>query len=296
MFKKYNLPDKLFKLINITLLTAFAFICLYPFYYIFICSLSSASAISKGVYILPREFTLETYFAVFRTRGLMLSVFISVSRTILGTGLTVLCSTFVAYLFTYKEVFFRKFLYRFLIITMYFGAGLIPYYILIVNLRLINNFLIYIIPGAVSAYFVILVKTYIESIPSTLQESAEIDGAGIMQIFIKVIFPLCTPILACIVVFAAVGQWNVWSDTLYFINDSKLYTLQYKLYNMLQSNMAEAARANNSAAVGENLARQITPASLRLTMTFITIFPILCVYPIMQKYFIKGMMLGAVKG
>ena len=295
MYNK-KIGDRVFEIANVTLLFLFALVCLFPFYYIFVNSLSSSKAISEGVYLWPKQFTLETYKAIFRTKGLLQSVGISVARTFLGTFLCVAVSSFVAYIFTYKELFLRKYLYKVFILTMYISAGFIPYYLLISKVGLKNNFLVYIIPGAVSAYFIILVKTYIESLPKTLMEAAELDGAGIIGIFTKIIFPLCKPIIACIIVFAAVNQWNVWSDNLYFVTDKNLYTLQYKLYMLLQTNMAEAVRANSSANVGEMLAKKLTPTSLRLAMTFVTVLPVLCVYPVMQKYFVKGIMLGAVKG
>lgn len=293
---KYGIWDKIFVIANTLVLGLFAFICFYPFYYIFINSISSPTEITRGVFLYPRGITLETYAAVLRTPGVFWSTFISVSRTVLGTVICVACSSFLAYLFAQPQMMFRKFLYRFVVLTMYIGAGFIPYYLLITSLHLRNNFLVYIIPGAVSAYYIILIKTYIESIPASLQESAEIDGAGIMTIFTKIIFPLCLPIVACVATFCAVGQWNVWSDTLYFVTDKNLYTLQYKLYTMLMNNMSEAVSANNSANVGESFSQQLTPTALRLTMTFVTILPVLCVYPFMQRYFMKGIMLGAVKG
>ena len=158
-----------------------------------------------------------------------------------------------------------------------------------------NNFLVYILPTAVQAYFIILIKTYIESIPAELVESAEMDGAGILKIYARIILPLAKPILACIVVFAAVNQWNAWSDDMFFMQGRKasnLHCLQYLLYQNLQSNVVSSVGAGAAAGA----AIQVSSMSLRMAMSFVTIFPILCVYPFIQKYFTKGIMLGAVKG
>lgn len=281
-----------FDVINSLLLFIFGMICIYPLYYIFINSCSSPAEVVKGVYFFPRKFDISAYVSIMNIPNILNSVCISVARTVLGSIITVLCSSFVAYLLTHKDLVLKKFFYRYFIITMYVNAGFIPYYILINRLGLKNSFLVYIIPGAISAYFIILVKTYIESLPDSLQESAEIDGAGVFTIFSKIIFPLCLPITACLIVFSAVGQWNSWVDNLYFITDNRLDTLQYLLYKQLQANMSEAVKGSAAAAS----AVKITPTTLRLAMTFITVLPILCVYPFMQRYFVKGIMLGAVKG
>jgi len=294
--QKSGISDKIFMFIVIVFLTLFAFVCVYPFYYIFIGSISSPQAISRGVFLFPVEINFHNYITIFETPGMLRSFFISVSRTVIGTTLTVFCSTFVAYIFSYKEVPVRSFLYRFFIITMYIGAGFVPYFMLLSNLNLLNTFRVYVIPSAISAYFIILTKAYMDSLPSSMREAAEIDGAGIVRIFFSVIAPLCKPIIACLIVFAAVGQWNAWADTLYFVRDPDLFPMQFRLYRMLQNNMADAMRTARSASAAMSAQQRMTPAALRLTMTFLTTMPILVVYPFMQRYFVKGLMLGAVKG
>jgi len=297
LYKAKSRPaDKLFIAVIAAVLTTFAFICVYPFYYIFIGSISSPSAISKGVFLLPSGVNIKNYMAIFKTPGIGHAALISLARTIIGTALAVIFPTFVAYIFTYKEIPCRKILYRFFIITMYLNAGFVPFYVLISDLKMLNTFWIYVIPGAVSAYFIILTRAFMESLPDSLREAAEIDGAGILRIFLAIVLPLCKPILACLAVFAAVGQWNAWADTLYYVHNANLFPLQYLLYKMLQNNMADAMRATNSASAAAFASQQMTPAALRLTMTFVTTVPILLIYPFMQRYFIKGMLLGAVKG
>lgn len=281
-------------LINVIILGLFTFICIYPLWYIFINSFSSPQAINRGVYIIPLEFTLEAYKQMLDIPGLTSSIGIAFARTIIGTTLTLVCCSFCAYLLADRDLPKRKILYRFFILTMYVNAGFIPYYLTISAIGLKNNFLVYVLPTAVQAYFIILIKTYIESIPGELVESAEMDGAGLIKIYYRIILPLSKPILACIVVFAAVNQWNAWADDMYFMQGRKatdLHCLQYLLYTKLQSNVVTSTAG---AAAGANLA--VSSNSLRMAMSFITVIPILCVYPYMQRFFTKGIMLGAVKG
>jgi multiple sugar transport system permease protein/putative aldouronate transport system permease protein len=281
---------------NMFILGLFAFSCVYPLYYILINSFSSPQAVTKGVFLFPMKFSIEAYRNLNAISGIRSSIFISVSRTLTGSLFTTFCSSFVAYILTRRHMIARKFFYRFFIITMYINAGFIPYYLLISRLGLKNNFLVYIIPYGVSAYYIILVKTYIESMPTAVWESAEIDGAGVLRIYLNIIIPLAQPILACIIVFAAVFQWNAWADDLFFMLGSKarnLHCLQYLLYRNLNSNIAAAVKGGGATA-GAGVT--ITPTTLRMAMTFVTVLPILCVYPFMQRYFTKGIMLGTVKG
>lgn len=281
-------------IINILILGAFTFICVYPLWYIFINSFSSPQAINRGVYFIPREFTLEAYKQMIDIPGLTSSIGIAFARTIIGTLLTLICCSFTAYLLSDRDLPKRKLIYRFFILTMYINAGFIPYYLTISAIGLKNNFLVYVLPAAVQAYFIILIKTYIESIPAELVESAEMDGAGLIKIYYRIILPLSKPILACIVVFAAVNQWNAWADDMYFMQGRKangLHCLQYLLYTKLQSNVVNSTAG---AAAGANMT--VSSNSLRMAMSFVTVIPILCVYPYMQRFFTKGIMLGAVKG
>ncbi len=293
MNKKKN-KFSIANIINILILGAFTFICVYPLWYIFINSFSSPQAINRGVYFIPQEFTLEAYKQMIDIPGLTSSIGIAFARTIIGTLLTLVCCSFTAYLLSDRDLPKRKLIYRFFILTMYINAGFIPYYLTISAIGLKNNFLVYVLPAAVQAYFIILIKTYIESIPAELVESAEMDGAGLIKIYYRIILPLSKPILACIVVFAAVNQWNAWADDMYFMQGRKangLHCLQYLLYTKLQSNVVNSTAG---AAAGANMT--VSSNSLRMAMSFVTVIPILCVYPYMQRFFTKGIMLGAVKG
>ncbi len=167
------------------------------------------------------------------------------------------------------------------------------------NLGLTNTFWVYIIPVIVQPFNIILVKTYVESIPASLQEAAEIDGAGVLRIFAKIILPTSKPILATIAIFAAVAQWNSFQDTLIYITDQKLYSLQYLLYSYINQASSLATLIKNSAGTATNimaLATKQTPTSVRMTVTVIVVLPILFIYPMFQRYFVKGIMIGSVKG
>lgn len=189
----------------------------------------------------------------------------------------------------------RRFIYRFVLVTMYFNAGFIPWYLTMKAYGLQNNFLLYVLPTALSGFNIILIKTFIEQLPPALEESARIDGAGYWTTFTRIIFPLSTPIIATIAVFSAVGQWNTWFDNFFLVENPNLQTLQLVLYNFLnQSNSISsmsAAEMTNSAEV-----RTMTPQSIQMTITMLVTLPIVVVYPMLQRFFVKGIMMGAVKG
>lgn len=289
-----SLSSKFLRGLNFFLLIVFAFLCVYPLYFIFINSISGADAVVRGVYILPEDFSLEFYKSLLQMPNIPNSIVVSVARTVLGTALTVICSSFLGYMVTQSELPLRKWVYRFAVATMYFNAGLIPWYILMVNLGLKNNFLLYILPSAVGAYYVVLSKTYIESIPASVEESAKIDGAGVLTIYARLILPMSMPIIACLIVFCAVNQWNAWSDNFYLVSDPKLSTLQYQLYMNLANESSNVTNTTSSSSLLRSKAT--TELGLRYALSMLTVLPILLVYPFMQKYFVKGIMLGAVKG
>lgn len=293
--RRLTAGDMAFHVVNGLFLFLFFLICVYPFYYMLIYSISNPQQAEKGIYLLPRSLTLINYIHVFQLQGILSAAWVSVMRTVLGTVITVGCSSFFAYLVTKQEMYFRRFIYRFLVITMYFNSGLIPWYLTMKTYHLNNSFLVYIIPGALSAYYVVLLKTFIEQLPPSLEESAKLDGAGYYTIFARIIFPLSKPILATIAIFASVGQWNSWFDNYILVSSEKLKTLQLVLYDYLNQASAIAQSTDihdkAKAAVG-----QLTPEAVRMTITMVVTLPILFVYPFMQKYFVKGIMLGAVKG
>lgn len=270
-------------------------ICVYPFYYVFIYSISDPGEAARGITFLPRGFSLVNYETIFELNDIGNAFLVSVARTVLGTAITVVCCTFFAYLMINRYIWGRKIIYRFVIFTMYVNAGIIPWYLLMRMMHLQNNFLLYIIPSALSAYYVILIKTYLESLPESLTEAAEVEGAGLLKIFQRIVLPLCKPILATIAVFAAVGQWNNYFDNLMLVTNPKLQTLQLILYNYL--NQAQQLASLSQLDLNNGAAAQLaTSQSIQVTITIITTLPILFVYPLMQRHFVKGIMIGAVKG
>ena len=298
--KHYSGSDVSFNIVNYLIFGLFTLICVYPFYYLIINTISANDLSSNGmINFIPRGLHLENYKQILQLSGLGTAALVSLARTVIGTICTVLASTFLGFMFTQEKMWGRKFLYRFIVITMYFNAGLIPMFITMRTLHLTNTYWVYVIPAIVQPFNIILVKTYVESIPRALQEAAEIDGAGIMRIFVKIILPACTPILATVAIFSAVGQWNSFQDTLIYITDQKLYSLQYLLYTYINQANSLAAMVRNSSGSALNmaaLATQQTPTSIRMTVSVIVVLPILFVYPMFQRFFVKGIMIGSVKG
>lgn len=293
--KKKSTGDAIADFLIYLISLIFIILCIYPFYYIMIYSISDPNLAASGMVILPKGFSLETFRGIFRLNDIPTAFVVSVLRSIIGTVLTIAGSSFFAYLVTNQNMFGRKFVYRFVILTMYINAGLIPWYMTMKLYGLQNNFLLYVVPGIVTAYYVILIKTYMEQLPKELEESAKIDGAGIFRIFAKIIFPLSKPIIATIAVYAIVGHWNSWTDNYFLVTDAKLQTLQMVLYNYL--NQANRFQNMSSSALDSSAAvSMITPTSIKMCITVIVVIPIMCVYPFLQRYFVKGIMMGAVKG
>lgn len=297
--RKQSFGDMLISAITYVVFAIFAFVCIYPFYYIFINTISSNLLSEKGQVIFwPKQIHFQNYVDAIQIPGLTNAAMISVGRTVIGTVLTVLIAAFLGFMFTRETLWRRKLWYRFVLITMYFNAGIIPWYLTMRNLHLTNNFWGYILPAIISPFYIILSKTFVESIPKELQQAAEIDGAGTLKVFFRVILPVIKPIMATIAIFAAVGQWNAFQDTLLLMTDTKLYSLQFILYQYI--NQANSLRmlvnASSGAGIAQSLATVQTATSIRMTVTIIVVAPILLIYPIFQRYFVKGIMIGAVKG
>lgn len=295
-----TVSDKTISVLSYLMFTLFALVCAYPFYYIIINTISANDISAKGeVIFYPVQIHFQNYLDAFKIPGLWDATLISLGRTVIGTLLTVGASAFLGFMFTQEDMWGRKFWYRFTIITMYFNAGIIPWYLTMNSLHLTNNFWAYILPAIVSPFFIILVKTFVESTPKELQQAAEIDGAGLMTFFFTIMLPIIQPILATVAIFSAVGQWNSFQDTLILVTDSKLYSLQFILYNYINqasslSTMVNLQNAGSTALA--SIATKQTTTSVRMTVTIIVVAPILLIYPIFQRFFVKGIMIGAVKG
>lgn len=296
---KKSKSDYIFLICNYAVFGLLTLLCAYPFYYIIINSLSANDLSASGlVNFLPKGVHLNNYKDVLKLSGLPLAVLVSLGRTVIGTACTVMSSAFLGFMFAQKKMWHRKFWYRFLVITMYFNAGMIPMFMTMRILHLTNTFWVYILPAVVQPFNIIMVKTFVESIPPSLMEAAEIDGAGVLTRFFKIVLPTSKPILATVAIWSAVGQWNSFQDTLLYITNQKLYSLQYLLYTYLNqaNSLATLVKSSGSAQAAASLAQQQTPTSIRMTISVIVVLPILFIYPMFQKYFVKGIMIGAVKG
>ncbi len=297
---KRSFSDKLISVVTYVVYALFAFVCVYPFYYIFINSISANNLSERGKVILyPMEIHFKNYVSVAKIPGLLDAAQISVLRTVIGTVLTVLVAAFLGYMFTRDTLWKRKFWYRFVAGTMYFNAGVIPWYLTMRTLGLTNNFWGYIFPMIVQPFYIILCKTFCESVPRELQDAADIDGAGTLTIFFRIMLPVIKPILATIAVFAAVNQWNSFQDTLLLVTKPELHTLQYVLYqyiNQASSLKALVSNSTSSAQLAATLAHAATATSIRMTVTIVVVLPVIMIYPFFQRFFTAGIMVGAVKG
>lgn len=297
---KAGVGDRIISVLTYIVYSIFAFVCAYPFYYIFINTISANNLSERGkILFWPKEIHFSNYRQVLQIPDLFSALRVSLARTVVGTLFTVVIAAFLGYMFTRETLWKRKLWFRLVAATMYFNAGIIPWYITMRNLHLNDNFWGYILPVAVSPFYIILCKTFVESVPKELQDAAEIDGAGTLRIFIRIIVPVIKPILATIAIFAAVAQWNSFQDTLLLVTDSKLYTLQFILYNYINQASSLSALVNSSTSsvsMAASLAHAQTATSIRMTVTIVVVTPIILVYPFFQRYFTKGIMIGAVKG
>ncbi|MEG6590015.1 carbohydrate ABC transporter permease [Paenibacillus barengoltzii] len=290
----------IFHTLNTIFMIFLVVVTLYPFLNTIVVSLNAGNdTIRGGLYLWPRQFTLQNYKAIFVSGTIYDAFLISVARTVLSTILNIFLTTMLAYTLSRREYVFRKPITLIFVLTMYFNAGLIPGYFLMKDLHLINTFWVYVVPTMISAFNLIVIRTYIGTIPESLVESARIDGAGDFKIFWTIIFPLCKPVLATIALFVAVGAWNSWFDAfLYTSSRQELSTMQYELMKLLSSSMnanSNPAVANGAGMTQDTAASMVTPLSIRAAVTVVASVPILLVYPFMQKYFVVGLNVGSVK-
>lgn len=300
--RKYHLEDRILNVLIFVVLTFLVVVTVYPFWNTIAISLNDGlDSIKGGVKLFPRKFTLQNYKVLFIDDRLFKAFGISVSRTILQTTLCVFCTCMLAYALSRKEFVLRKPLTIILVISMYVNAGLIPGYMLIKHLGMLNSYAVYIVPNLIGVFYFILVRTYINGLPNSFVESARIDGANEFTIFLHIIMPLIVPSVAMICLFVAVDAWNSWFDTYLFCSGKvNLHSLQYKLMEFLQSSQNSSASANDAnsmavAAASGASSGMVTPISIRASITIVATLPILVVYPFLQKYFVVGMTIGGVK-
>ncbi len=291
--KKISGADLAFRTFNALFMIIFVIVTLYPVLNTLAISLNDGTdALRGGIHLIPRVFTLKNYTTVLAKDNLITGAFITVMRTIVGTLLALLSNAVLAFIVSRKNFIFAKQLSLFWVITMYVNGGLIPTFILYKSLHLTNSFAVYVIPGMISAFNMLVIRTYMKGIPESLEESAQLDGAGYITIFIKVISPLCKPVYATVALFVAVGQWNSWFDAmLYNRMRDDLTTLQYELMKLLSS----VTNQSSSAEAMKNSGGSVTPTSVRAAATIVTMLPIICIYPFLQRYFVTGLTLGGVK-
>ena len=295
---KRSIPDRLFEFFNYVFMAALIIVMIYPFWNTITVSLNDAMDSIKGnLYLFPREFTFYNYQSLFTSSKLLDAFWISVSKTLLVTIFNVFFSSLAAYILSRKDFILKKFLTIFLVATMYVNAGLIPQYFLYRDLGLINKYWVYILPAMIGAFNVIVIRTFMNTLPDSLAESAKIDGAGDFRIFLQIIMPLCKPVLATVALWVAVGAWNEWFDTYIFASSKQeLSTLQYEMMKLLSSSMVQSGAQNPNLVAQTSGSGMITPNSIRAAITIIAALPIIFVYPFLQKYFVAGLHLGGVKG
>ena len=292
--------DIAFPIVNGIILCVLVFVTLYPVLNTVAISFNDGiDAVRGGIGLWPRVFSVEAYKSLL-TDSLTYNAFgISVARTVITTVLNLFFTSMLAYALSRKEYVFGKFITLVLVLTMYINAGLIPNFLLISKtLKLSKTFWVYIIPTMFSCFNMIVIRTYINGLPEALTESARIDGANDLRIFWQIIFPLCTPVLATVALFVAVGSWNQWFDPQLYNGSKKyLHSLQYLLKMKLATSMNQTNAANTSVdALANSSAAKVTPVTVRCAITVVSALPIMIVYPFLQRYFVTGMVLGGVKG
>ncbi|WP_205694255.1 carbohydrate ABC transporter permease [Clostridium manihotivorum] len=292
--KRRTKSEAIFDTVNIIIMLVICFITIYPIWYTIVNSFNEGQdAMRGGIYWWPRKFTLQNYVAVFSNSGIVKALGVTVAKTVIGTVVHVFFTAMVAYALSKKDLIGRNIYTTLGLITLFFSGGLIPLYLLIKSLGLLDNFLVYIIPAAFSFYDLLIFKSFFSQIPASLEEAARIDGASDFKIFVRVVIPLSLPVIATIALFHGVYQWNDYFTGMIYINKNDLQPIQTYLYKVVAQAGANSVSANMPGAVG---ATTVTQQTIKLATMVVTTFPIVCVYPFLQKYFVKGMLLGSVKG
>lgn len=289
--KKLKTSDIAFNSINTIFMIFIIAIMAYPFWYVLCYSLSESSRITGGILLFPKGFSLSAYRVCLSNSDIINGFYISTLRVVLGSGTMIIVSSMAAYVLSKEDLIGIKPLRIFFLATMYFSGGLIPTFLLMKNLGLTGTFAVYILPGMANVFNMILIRTYMEGLPKSLEESATLDGANDVLIFFKIILPLSIPVIAAVSLFTAVGQWNAYIDTqIYNYKNPDLYPLQYILYNYMSAYTPTLEAVKSKA--GGNTA---TPQSVKMAITMITIVPVAFLYPFLQRYFVSGLLVGSVK-
>ena len=293
---KRTMEDWIFDIANYVLLGLVAFVTLYPMWYVLVISFNDGyDAMIKGIYFWPRVFTLDNYKEFFAGSDWTQAIVVTVARTVIGTSLSVLFTSMVGYAYSRNNLIGRKFYSIVLIFCMYFGGGLIPFYVTLRGYGLLNTFWVYIIPGMLNFFYVMVSRTFFSELPGEMIEAAKVDGANDLHIFLRLVLPVSLPLLATMALFGAVNHWNAWMDSAYYVQDNSLRTLSYRLMEII--NKSTITKIDGAAAAAQAAeARRTTTFSLQCTSLVVCVAPILCIYPFLQRYFVSGIMIGSVKG
>ncbi|MFF2093072.1 carbohydrate ABC transporter permease [Paenibacillus sp. NPDC058174] len=290
-----TIPQRLFDIVNVVVLLLFGIIMAYPFLNLLALSLNDgADAARGGIYIFPREFSLDAYKLLLQNDKLLEGFGWSVLRVAVGTVTCLFVTGLLAYIVSIRHFSGRKFMRILFLVTMYFNGGLIPIYLLMVNLKLTDSFHVYWIPSLISAYYMLLMSSYISELPDALFESARIDGASEMKIYLSLVIPMSLPVFAAVSIYSAVGHWNAWFDVVLYNSSGHFDTLQVYLRRLLLE--VEASQQIMDQQLLFQKFKSMTPLTLRAATTIFVTVPILLVYPFLQKYFIGGLTIGSVKG
>jgi len=296
---KLSKGERVFEVFNVTVMILFAAICLYPFLYVIALSFNEGKdAMRGGIYLFPRVFTLENYTKLFEDKRLAGSFLISVFRTVTGASLGMLVNALFAFALSKNDLPFRKILNWLIVIPMYFGGGIIPYFLVCKSLHLTNNVLVYVIPWLATPFYIMLLRISMKDLPDSLEESAQLDGAGYGTVFFRIVLPLCLPALFTVILLGGITHWNDWLDGSIMVSNSRLWPMQTLLLNILQgADMMSFFKGKNLSTAGGMVRKiEITPESLKMAMLVLTVVPIFMIYPFAQQYFIRGIMVGSVKG
>lgn len=294
--KRLSRTEKVLHVIIILILALLSLSIVLPFLNILALSFNGGKDAARGgVYFWPRVFTLSNYKEVFFDSNIINGYKITLARTILGTMLSLFFTALAAYALKCKTLPGRKLFMMIIVFTMLFSGGIIPYYMLIKSIHLRDSFWVYILPSLYSAWNIILMRTFFESIPESLEEAAKIDGCSYFGIFFRIILPLSKPVIAVVGLFYAVAQWNDWFTGAFFVTSKDLYPVQTILQHMLVQAQEMSSVVSNAPAGMQSARKQVTSDSLKMATVMVTTVPIMCVYPFIQKYFSKGVMIGAIK-
>lgn len=296
---KLSRGERIFDIFNVAIMILFAVICLYPFVYVVALSFNEGKdAMRGGIYFFPRAFTFENYQKLFEDKRLAGSFLISVYRTVVGASVGMLVNAMFAFTISKSDLPFRKILNWLIVIPMYFGGGIIPYFLICKTLGLTNNVLVYVVPWLATPFYIMLLRISMKDLPASMEESAQLDGAGYGVVFFRIVMPLCLPALFTVILLGGITHWNDWLDGSIMVSNSRLWPMQTLLLSILQgSDMMSFFKGKNLSTAGGVVRKiDITPESLKMAMLVLTVVPIFMIYPFAQKYFIRGIMVGSIKG